>query len=93
MTAQTHNTYPCLQHIYQNQSLTPKIDINLIGPALKKRRRATGLTMDKAAEQLHIANRTIRYHEKRGVRDILTLDRICCFYGIQLIDLIREVQS
>ncbi|MEW8060474.1 MAG: helix-turn-helix transcriptional regulator [Candidatus Thiodiazotropha endolucinida] len=76
-----------------NQTQSPKVNINLIGPALKKRRRATGLTMDKAAEQLHIADRTIRNHEKRGVRDIVTLDRICRFYGIQLVDLIREVQS
>ncbi|MEW8072824.1 MAG: helix-turn-helix transcriptional regulator [Candidatus Thiodiazotropha sp.] len=88
---QSHYVYPRLPHTNQTQS--PKIDIHLIGPALKKRRRATGLTMDKAAEQLHIANRTIRYHEKRGVRDIVTLDRICRFYGIQLVDLIREIQS
>ncbi|MFI0414262.1 MAG: helix-turn-helix domain-containing protein [Candidatus Thiodiazotropha sp.] len=76
-----------------NQTQSPKIDINQIGPALKRRRRAAGLTMDNAAAQLHIAGRTIRYHEKRGVRDIVTLDRICRFYGIQLVDLIREVQS
>lgn len=76
-----------------NQTQSPKIDINQIGPALKRRRRAVGLTMDNAAAQLHIADRTIRYHEKRGVRDIVTLDRICRFYGIQLVDLIREVQS
>lgn len=93
MTTQSHNAYPCLPHTNLTQSPTPKVNINLIGPALKKRRRATGLTMDKAAEQLHIADRTIRYHEKRGVRDIVTLDRICRFYGIQLVDLIREVQS
>lgn len=93
MTAQTRNVYPRLPHTDQNQSSTPKIDINLIGPALKKRRKARGLTMAKAAEQLHIGSRTIQYHETIGVRDILTLDRICRFYGAQLTDLISEVQS
>lgn len=49
--------------------------------------------MAKAVEQFHIGPRTIQYHESIGVRDILTLDKICRFYGNQLADLIKEVQS
>lgn len=93
MTAQIHTAYPCLSHKNHNQSPTPKVDINLIGPTLKEKRRTAGLTGDKAAELLFMSIRSVRYHEERGVRDILLLDRICRCYGIQLTDLIREIQS
>lgn len=69
------------------------IDINLIGPALKQKRRAAGLTGNEATERLFPSIRTIHYQEESSIRDILMLERLCRCYDIQLADLIEEVQS
>ena len=93
MTAQHHSECSCLPRAIRNQSQTPKIDTYLIGQILKNKRKAKGLTQEQASDLLHLSLRTVRYHEYWGIRDIVVLDRICRFYGIELIDMIREAQS
>ncbi|MCG7868232.1 MAG: helix-turn-helix domain-containing protein [Candidatus Thiodiazotropha taylori] len=93
MTTQHHSECSCLPRTIRNQSQTPKIDTYVIGQILKNKRKAKGLTQEQASDLLHLSVRTVRYHEYWGIRDIVVLDRICRFYGIELIDMIREAQS
>ncbi|MEW7987687.1 MAG: helix-turn-helix transcriptional regulator [Candidatus Thiodiazotropha sp.] len=59
-------------------------DLGDIAGRLKKARKNLGLTQEAAAKKCRISPRTLKNYERYGIRDILTLDKICRCYGISL---------
>ncbi|MEW8156388.1 MAG: helix-turn-helix transcriptional regulator [Candidatus Thiodiazotropha endolucinida] len=67
-------------------------DLGYIAGRLKKARINLGLTQEAAAKKCRVSPRTLKNYERYGIRDILTLDKICTCYGISLDITIGEVE-
>jgi transcriptional regulator with XRE-family HTH domain len=59
-------------------------DLGLIAEQLRNARLALGLSQTAAAEMCSVSLRTLRDYENKGIRDLLTLDKICKCYGISI---------
>ncbi|MET0081253.1 MAG: helix-turn-helix transcriptional regulator [Candidatus Thiodiazotropha lotti] len=59
-------------------------DLGYIAERLKKARNKLGITQEAAAIRCNVSLRTLKNYELKGIRDILTLDKICKCYGIAI---------
>ena len=64
----------------------------VVGARLRRLRLKKGLSIAKVAQEAKISSKTIKYMEE-GTKDyrILTLDRICKYYGTTVYNLLEDL--
>ncbi|MET0035421.1 MAG: helix-turn-helix transcriptional regulator [Candidatus Thiodiazotropha lotti] len=59
-------------------------DLGPIAERRKEARNKLGITQRVAAKRCNVSLKTLKNYEKKGIRDILTLDKMCRCYGITI---------
>ncbi|MEW8027815.1 MAG: helix-turn-helix transcriptional regulator [Candidatus Thiodiazotropha sp.] len=64
------------------------IDLGLIAERLRIARINQDLTLEEAAEKTGFSERSIRRYERKGLQDLIKLDKLCNAYDIAITDII-----
>jgi transcriptional regulator with XRE-family HTH domain len=64
------------------------IDLGFLAEQLQNARCKKGLSQEEAAEIIGVSAKTVWRYEKDGIRDLVTLDKVCEVYGLQLSDVL-----